>query len=80
MELVSLKEMSIKTKIAILSELGYKSDGVFVFHANGEKYLDKYTNAEVKLENMAIVPGSIIFLNEDSGGLLRYIEEHSDEL
>jgi len=79
-DLISVKDLSIKTKLALIEELGYTSDGVFVFNSDGTKVLDRYTSAEVKLENMAIVPGSIILLNEDSGGLLKYIEEHGDEL
>jgi len=80
MEIISLKDVSKNTKIAILEKMGYKSDGTFVLDKDGKKVLDKYTHTEVKLDNMAILPGSILILNEESGSILKYIEEHSDDI
>lgn len=80
MEIVALNELSKNTKISILKKLGYKSDGTFVLDKDGKKVLDKYNQSEIKLDNMAILPGSTIILNEDSGSVLRYIEENSDDL
>ncbi|MGC8726351.1 MAG: hypothetical protein ACP5RS_07270 [Thermoplasmata archaeon] len=80
MEFVSLNNVGKKTKIAILKELGYDSDGTFVLDKDGNKVLDKYTGDEIKLDNMAILPGSTIVLNEESGSVLKYLEEYGDDV
>ena len=78
MEIVSLKNVNKESKIALLEKLGYDSDGKYVLE-NGKKKLDEYTQKEITLENMAILPGSVIVLNEASAIVLKYLEEHEDD-
>lgn len=79
MELISLKEVSVKSKIALLKELGFSSDGEYVLDSNGNKVLDKYIEIPVKVDNMAIFPGSIIILDNNELSLSMYLEEFGDE-
>ena len=79
-KLVSLKEMSKDFKIALLKELGYNSDGVFVLDAKGEKCLDKYTHDPIRIDNMAILPGSTIILDNNPLSIAFFLEEYGDVL
>jgi hypothetical protein len=79
MEIISLKNVSIKSKEALLKELGYKSDGVFVLQSDGKKqHLDKYTGDPVKVSNMAILPGSTIVIDDNPVSIASYLEEYGD--
>jgi len=79
MELISLKEVSAKSKIALLKELGFNSDGEYVLDSDGNKVLDKYIEIPVKVNNMAIFPGSTIILDNNELSLSLYLEEFGDE-
>ena len=74
-ELISLKDMPKELKVELLKELDYDSDGVFVLEKNGEKYLDKYIEVPVKLDNMLIFPGSTIILDNNPLSISSYLEE-----
>ncbi|HLC60235.1 MAG TPA: hypothetical protein VJJ52_02290 [Candidatus Nanoarchaeia archaeon] len=77
MERLSLKEVSKDSKIELLRELGYDSDGEFVLES-GKKLLDRYLDVPIKLDNMVILPGSIIILDNNELSLSKYIEEFGD--
>lgn len=79
MELVSLKNMPRETKVLLLKELGYDSDGTFVFTSSGEKVIDRYIEQPVKIDNMAILPGSEIILDDNPLSIASYIEEYGDK-
>lgn len=80
MELVSLKGVSVETKIALLNELDYDSDGEYVLDTSGNKILDRYLDIPVKLENMVVFPGSTIILDDNELSISRYLEEFGDVL
>lgn len=80
METVSLKEVSITSKIALLRELGFDSDGEYVLDFEGNKVIDKYIEIPVKVENMVILPGSTIILDDNILSLSCYMEEYPDVL
>jgi len=77
-ELISLKNVSKRLKIMLLKELGHDSDEVFVLDKNGEKYLDKYTDEPIKIDNMAILPGSAIILDNNPLSISSFLEEYGD--
>jgi len=79
MELISLKQISSESKIALLKELGFNSDGEYVLDLEGNKVLDKYIEIPVKINNMAIFPGSTIILDNNELSLSLYLEEFGDE-
>lgn len=78
MELVSLKEVSLNTKLALLKELGYDSDGDDIFDSNGGKVVDRYIDVPVRVNNMVIFPGSTIILDDNEFSISSYIEEFGD--
>ena len=80
MELVSLKGVSTESKINLLKELGYSSDGKFVLDLEGSKILDKYLEIPVEVENMVILPGSVIILDNNELSISKYLEESGDVL
>ncbi len=77
MEISSLKDVGVPSKIALLKELGYDSDGKYVYK-EGNKFLDKYTEEEIKVENIAILPGSTIIIDDNPLSIASYLEEHPD--
>lgn len=80
MELISLKQISPESKILLLKELGYGSDGEFVLDNNGKKLLDRYLEIPVKIGNMVILPGSEIILDDNELSISKYLEEFGDVL
>lgn len=79
MESILLKEVSVNSKIALLRELGFDSDGEYVIDSEGNKVLDKYIEIPVKVNNMAIFPGSILILDNNELSLSLYLEEFGNE-
>lgn len=80
MELVSLKNISLNSKLLLLKELGYDSDGEFVLESNGERLLDRYLKIPIKIENMMILPGSEIILDDNEFSLSSYVEEFGEDV
>lgn len=80
MELISLKEVSKESKELLLKELGYGSDGEFVLDSEGNKVSDRYLDIPVKIDNMVILPGSEVILDNNELSIAKYIEEFGDVL
>jgi len=80
MELISLKQISSESKILLLKELGYGSDGEFVLDPKGKKLLDRYLEIPVQLDKMVIFPGSEIILDDNDLSISKYLEEFGDVL
>ena len=80
METVLLKEISIGSKIALLRGLGFDSDGEYVLDSEGNKVIDRYIEVPIKVENMVILPGSTIILDDNILSLFCYMEEFPDVL
>lgn len=74
-ELVSLKNISLKSKILLVEQLGYASNGEFIFDGQGNKVIDRYVEIPVRLDNMVILPGSTIILDDNELSISSYIEE-----
>lgn len=80
MELISLKGVSHESKILLLKELGYGSDDEFVLDSKGNKINDRYLEIPVRVENMVILPGSEIILDDNELSISKYLEEFGDVL
>lgn len=78
MELISLKNVSLGSKIMLLNGLGYKSDGEFVLNGEGNKVIDRYLDVPIRINNMVIFPGSTILLDDNELSIASYIEEFGD--
>lgn len=77
-EIISIKDMPRSLKIMLVNKLGYKSDGTFVLNEKGDRCLDKYTREPIKIDNMAIFPGSTIILDNNSLSISSFLEEFED--
>jgi len=80
METISLKNIDLNSKIALLKGLGLGSDGEYVLDLDGNKFLDRYIDIPIKVENMVILPGSVIVLDDNILSLSHYMEEFPDVL
>ena len=77
MELISLKEAPREFKIALLRELGCFVDKEgFVIDSQGKRVVDEYADKEVRLENMAVFPGSTVIIDDNPLSIASYIEDH----
>jgi len=77
-ELFSLRDISPDLKILLLREIGFDSDGTFVLDNNGEKVLDRYINEPIRIDNMAIFPGSSVILDNNPLSISSFLEEYGD--
>ena len=79
-ETILIKDFSFEEKRLLLSELGYSTDGIFVLLASGERLMDKYIEQPVKVDNMLILPGSTIIIDNNPLSIAAYMEEYPDVL
>ncbi|MBI4175616.1 MAG: hypothetical protein HY518_00275, partial [Candidatus Aenigmarchaeota archaeon] len=79
-ELMSIKELPREIKIALLKELDYDSDGIHVLDSEGKIHLDRYTHEPVKLDNMLILSGSTIIIDNNPLSITSFLEEYGDVL
>jgi hypothetical protein len=77
MELISLKGVPRESKIELLRQLGYDSDGTYVLK-DGSPVVDENAGARVTLDNMAILPGSAVVVVDSALSFATYFEEHGD--
>ena len=78
METISIKEMPKESRLFLIKELGYGSDGEFILEESGEYLIDRYFDIPVSIENMMILPGSTIILDNNELSLSAYLEEFGD--
>ena len=69
------KKPNLKSKILLVEQLGYTSNGEFIFDDQGNKVIDRYIEIPVRLDNMVILPGSTIILDDNELSISSYIEE-----
>ncbi|MBU2053068.1 MAG: hypothetical protein KJ721_02380 [Nanoarchaeota archaeon] len=79
MESISLKQVSENSKILLLKALGYGSDGEFVLDSKGTKLLDRYLELPIRINNMVILPGSEVILDDNELSIMKYMEEFGDD-
>lgn len=77
-EILSLKQLSASQREALLRELDFKTRGGLVYKANDEPLLDRYTLKHVRVDNLAIVPGSVIVLDDNPYSIASYLSEFED--
>ena len=78
MELISLKNVSKRSKVALLKELGYDADDIFVYDSNGDKIKDPYIDEEIRIDNMFISPFSCTILDDNPLSIASYFEEKGE--
>jgi|HubBroStandDraft_1064217.scaffolds.fasta_scaffold50575_1 hypothetical protein len=81
MEIVSLKDTPVEFRIGIAHELGFDvaEDGVHLMK-NGERAIDPYAMVPLRLDNLAVLPGSVMLLDNNPVSIACYLEDHGDVL
>ena len=77
-EVISLKQFNVEQKTMLLQGLGYQTDGIVVLDEKGVTVKDRYVGIPVELDNMVILPGSTIVLDDNELSISLYIEEYGD--
>ena len=66
-------------KVELLKGLGFGIDASgYVTNKDGKRVVDPYVNEEVKANDMAILPGSTIILDDNPISIAGYMDEHGD--
>lgn len=78
MESIELSALSKAERVALVFTLGYRTDGTRILHEDGSVLHDKYTGSPVTLQNMAVLPGSTIILENNELSLAHYIQEYGN--
>jgi hypothetical protein len=76
----SMQQVPMPLKQALVRELGYETDGEFVLTQDGSRYHDPYVGCPVRLDNMAILQGSAIIIDDNPVSLDSYMEAHPGAL
>lgn len=82
MEILSLKDAPYDFRVGAVREFGYQLDTNGVHLTNGgERAVDRYTGVALRLDNIAVLPGSdAILLDNSAVSIAWYLEEHGDVL
>ena len=78
MQVVSIKDMPSDLRSLLLEELGLGIDEDGYITRDGERVSDKYIDQPVRVENMAIFPGSTVVLDDNPLSIASYIEEYGE--
>lgn len=78
MQLVSLRTIPADLKNTLLKELGLGVDELGYVTRDGQVVRDKYIDQPVNVENMMILPGSTIVLDNNPLSIALYIQEYGD--
>nr|WP_276978063.1 hypothetical protein [Ferrimicrobium acidiphilum] len=79
MELISIKTAPKEFRVRLLQALGYDVDPEGIYATkDGKPVVDKYINKAVRVENMAIMPGSTIVIDDNPISIASYFEEHEE--
>ena len=77
-EKYSLDNLTKEEKIELLRVLNYDSDGQFVLTESGEIVIDKYIDQPVKIDNMLILEGSTLIIDNNPLSIAAYLEAYPD--
>ena len=78
MQIVSVKDMPQEFKSLLLKELGLDVDEKGYITKDGKQVLDRYIDEPVRIENMALFPGSAIVLDDNPLSIASYMEEYGE--
>lgn len=76
MKTVSLQSMPLEARQKLLAKLDLRIDGDFVISArDGSVHRDVYTGAPIRADNMLVVPGSVLVLDNSDVSIACYLED-----
>jgi hypothetical protein len=80
-ETIDLSDYPSEFRIALLEELGFETDGEFIFK-DDKLVKDRYTDKPVRVEEMAILPGKeqgeVIIIEDCVFSLIHYFTEFEE--
>jgi hypothetical protein len=79
LQIVSVKDMPDPLKLLLLKELGLSADADGYITKDGKPVEDKYIGQPVRVDNMAIFPGSTIVLDDNPLSIALYLEEYGED-
>ncbi len=79
LQIVSVKDMPDDLKLLLLKELGLSADADGYITKDGKQVRDMYIDQPVRIENMAIFPGSAIVLDDNPLSIALYMEEYWED-
>lgn len=77
-EILELNSLRREDRVALMGELGYRVRGDLMYLPDGQPAVDRYTGEQLRLSNTAIVPGSVILIDNNPVSLAAYIAEQED--
>ncbi len=79
MELIAIRDAPKEFKVELLKALGYGVDKEAVHVTQeGKPVIDKYINKPVRVDNVAILPGSTIVIDDNPVSIASYFEEYGE--
>jgi len=79
-EVVKWADIPREVQVEIIRELGYAVEDNRILDATRAPVLDKYTKAQVRLDNLLIVWGSTLLLDNNYVSIASYFEEYGERL
>ena len=79
LENFSLSKLSADEKKLLLQEMGYDTDGNYVLNDQEEQIFDKYISLPIRLDNMVVLPGSTIILDDNEVSIAMYLQEYGND-
>ncbi len=80
MDVLKWADIPREVQLEFLRELGYTVEGNDVFDAAGARVLDRYAKVPVRLDNLLIVWGSTLLLDNNPISIASYFEEYGEIL
>ncbi len=80
METLNWADFPRDVQVEVLKELGFTVDEEFVLDASGARVLDRYVKVPIRINNLLIVPGSTLLLDNNPVSIASYFEEYGEVL
>jgi hypothetical protein len=77
MEELQISDWTLNEKKILLQKLGYDTDGVFVVK-DGKRFQDAYLKQDISINNMLILPGSTVVIDNNPLSIAYYLQDHGE--
>ena len=80
MEALKWADVPREVQVEFLRELGFTVEDNFILDVAGGRVLDRYTKIPVRVDNLLVVPGSTLLLDNNPISIASYFEEYGEVL
>ena len=83
MKFICMRKLSIGIKTKILNDLGYRTDGTYIFNSDNIKVVDPLYLTDIKFDHFCIFPdefGRLVILDDDPISILTFMEDHDVDI